>query len=47
MKRDHKLILGGALAGTAGCVLAMGAFALGAALAVSAWLLIDWAGRGC
>lgn len=46
MKRDHKLILGGAFGGIAGCLVAMGAFALAGALLVSGWLLIDWAGRG-
>lgn len=44
MTRDHKLILGGALAGIAGCVTVMGLFPLAFALGVSGCLLIDWAG---
>lgn len=45
MTRDHKLILGGALFGAAGCVLTMGAIALGAALAVAGVVVIRAAGE--
>ena len=46
MKRDHKLILGGALGGIAGCVFALGLYLIAVGLLVSGGLLVAEAGRG-
>lgn len=45
MTRDHKLILGGALGGVAGCTFALGAWALALALLVAGVVLITGAGK--
>lgn len=44
MKRDHKLILGGALGGVAGCTFALGAWVLALALLVAGAVLITGLG---
>ena len=46
MTRDHKLILGGALGGIAGCVFALGLYLIAVGLLVSGGLLVAGAGRG-
>ena len=45
MTRDHKLILGGALGGIAGCVFALGLYVLAASLCCATAAVIGWAGR--
>ena len=46
MKRDHKLILGGALGGIAGCVFALGLYLMAVGLLLCGGLLIAEAGKG-